>query len=305
MQMGGMGAPGQQTMDKEFAYLEFNQMKSLMVNHSEGNTVMFEQNQNCEDWCKGLCMFYLTCGACELREFKFKGPGHALVIHKPTGCCTNWSVKMDSKGTVGGNRKAGCMAGGLMFALAKYAMCWGTDKYFEMYRVGGQKDKAEIFTLRKKLFPMWCCADILCNALGGLTMPVVKQLASVCACCKFCNNVEYNTLQQPIYGPWGSGNEAIGHIKKVERAVPVNCLCADLEPVRVSIQLPGSTDPGDVSNLGFLALVYSQRIPVDFQLPTGFACLDCGLAVDSQWESFEDMINQNSASSGIADEERK
>lgn len=307
MMMPMQGAPGQQDMDrdKEFAYLDFNQMKSFMMNTADGNIVLYEKNMDCQDWCKGLCMFWCTCGACELREFKFQGPGHAVTIHKPQGCCTDWSVKLDSKGTVGGNRKAGMCAGGCVHCLTKYAMCWGTDKYYEMYRVGGQSSGKEIFSLRKKLFPMWCCADIICSQMAAVMSPCTEQCGRIAACCKFCANTEYNTIKQPIYGPWGSGNEPIGHISKVERAIPSNPCCATLEPVRVSVQVPGTTDTGDVANLGFLALVYSKRIPVDFQTPKGHPCLDCGLSVASKWETFEDMVNQNSATSGITGEERK
>lgn len=307
MMMPMVQAPGQQSMpeEKEFAYLDFNQMKSLMMNTKDGNYVMYEKNMDCGECAKAACMSCITCGGYDKREFTFQGPGHKLVVFKPSGCNTDWSVSLDTQGTVGGNRKAGCCAGGCMFCIAKYMMCWGTDKYFEMYHIDGNGKKNEKFTMRKKLFPCWCCADILCNMLAGMTGPCAEEGAKCMACCNFCNNTEYLTIKQPIYGPWGTGNEPIGHITKTERAVPFCCCQAVLEPVRASIQVPGNSEPGDVANLGFMALVYSKRIPVNFQTPKGNFCLDCGLSVDSQWSSFEDMVNLNSAASGASGTERK
>lgn len=299
--MGGMGAPAQQDMakDKEFAHLDFNQMKSLVLNTEDGMKMLYEQNRNCEDQCKAWLLCTLTCGGCNLQEFKFKGPETQITYHKPQGCCTVWHATLDSKGNVGKVQKAGCCAGGLVFCIAKYAMCWGTDKYLEMKRVGGREDGKEVFTMRKKLFPAWCCTDILCNQIACVTAPCFSNMAAMFACCKFCGNMEYMSITQPIYGPWGSGNEAVGNITAVRRAVPQNCLCAELEPVRVTMEVPGTTAHGDVANLGFLALVYSDRIPADFQTPKGHPCLDCGLSVKTKWQTFEDMVNGISATSEL------
>lgn len=300
MQMPGM-APQQQEMKNEFSYLDFNQMKSLVLNTEDGTKILYEMNPNCEDLCKAKVLCLLTCGMCDIKEFKFKGPDTQVTYEKPQGCCTKWQTKLNSSGTVGKVEKTGCCptcdCKGFFFCWAKYLMCWGTDKYLEFRRVGGRANGEEAFTLRKKLFPMWCCTDILCNQLACVVGPCSDVLSKMFACCKFCQNQEYLSLKQPIYGPWGTGNEPIGSVTNVKRAVPFTPCCAEFEPVRVSMEVPGDSKTGDVANLGFLALVYSDRIPADFQTPKGNCCLDCGLSVETKWQNFEDMVNMASATS--------
>jgi hypothetical protein len=298
--MGNLFAPIQVKMGeaREANYFDMSSMMSIVMDTAKGHQILYQQAASFDDSKRMMG----TCGCCPM--MRFRGPETQVKYKNDCQMCSHWETVIDGE-HVGNVQRPGCMENGIVYCLCPCLTCSGTAKYLEMHRAGSSD--AEIFTLRKELFPCWPCMDCCCSLCGSCGI-----CCQGCYACKsYFDGNEYRMLKQSIYPPLEEGDQPVGEIVSVHRASPQCCCYAELKPVRITMQVPASASREDVANLGLVALFYqgtSDELPCNiwnngFRMPTGVSCLDTGLGVKTSWRSFEEVMNADSATKAAQEDQ--
>jgi len=167
----------------------------------------------------------------------------------------------------------------------------------------GQKgDETEKIVFTKELFACWPCVQ--CCAVG--CAPLGMALMSCTGCCNYCSGTEFQTITQPVYkGPWkrstGGDPVKIGELVQSYRFTPVGPCCSIRNPLKFYFR---PTNDGGVTEAVLPLINLSLMIyrglpvpckccsPVEFQIPTGVWCLDCGLNTTTEWKRVEQVMSE-------------
>jgi len=270
----------------------------------------------------GCCDIFCLCIGCTPKNLLyFTIDGKLLNVHNPGNCCCRkpWQVTTWKRGDEGNKTvqakilidRATCCSSPNGFAFSgcgkmlglPLCQCSGHLKQLWITDEQKKNDKGkgmEKFVILQELVFCW----VIGYTCAGACAPLGQQIASIKACCNFCNGRFIREITQPIYGAQASRDQApnrVGGVGMMHMMCPTGpCTAAPCQTIKYKFQTEGK-QPMDESDLASAALLLSMYRGMGvgdyflperpmFPQPMGVPCADMGLHAETRYMNVMDAL---------------